>query len=77
MIATYRLHLPHLSHLLLISKAAHTIEAAGGIQGGSDCKRMKQFQNYDDIFQKRGGVAKEAIRLPKMCGGGQEQGFAE
>ena len=33
MIATYRLHLPHLYNLLLISKAADTIEAAGGIQG--------------------------------------------
>ena len=80
MIATYRLHLPHLYNLLLISKAADTIEAAGGIQGSSDFKRMKQFQNYDNIrisLQKCGGVVKEAIRLPRMCPGGRKQGFAE
>ena len=46
-------------------------------RGGSDCNRMKQFHNYVDIFQKRGGVAKEAIRVPKMCLGGEGQGFAE
>ena len=61
---------------MLISKAADTIEAAGDTEEGSDFKGMKQFQN-DDVFQKRGGVVKEAIGLPKICRGGQEQGFAE
>ena len=72
MIATYRLHLRHLSYLLLISKAADTIEAAGGIQGGSDFKRMKQFQNYEDLFQKCGGVVRRPFGCQKCVAGGRD-----